>query len=186
METQKTINVVNGVNLDVLLTTIGKIQEDPELAKCHFHIKNNWRKGTHNRSLISSFYGAKQENQHEPPFELNSDEPKILAGDDQAPNPVEHLLNALAGCVTTSMAAHAAVRGIEVQEIESELEGDIDVQGFLGLSPDVPRELTEIRMNVKVKTDPQNIGKLQELAEFSPVYNTLLKGIKVNLKVEPK
>ena len=186
METQKTLNIINGVNLDILQATIGNIQDDPELAKCRFHIKNKWIKGTQNRSIVSSFYGAKQEIEHEPPFELKSDEPKILAGKDEAPNPVENLLNALAGCVTTGMVAHAAVRGIDIHEVESELEGDIDVQGFLGISPDVPRELTEIRMKVKVKANPRDIEKLQELAEFSPIYNTLLKGVKVDLKVEPK
>jgi len=186
MEAQKTINMVNGVNLDVLQTTINNIQQDPELAKCRFHITNKWISGTHNRSLASSFYGAKQEIQHESTLELNSDEPTILAGNDKAPNPVEHLLNSLAGCITTGMVAHAAVRGIEIQELESELEGDIDIRGFLGLEPDVPRELTEIRIKVKVKADPENIEKLRELAEFSPIYNTLTKGVKVDMQIEPK
>ena len=186
MEAQKTINEINGVDLDVLKATISNIQKDPELAKCKFHIKNKWINGTHNRSLVNSFFGAKQEIEHEETFELDSDEPLILAGHDQSPNPVEHLLNALAACVTTGMAAHAAVRGIEIDEIESELEGDIDIQGFLGLSNDVPRELTDIRIKLKVKADPKNIKKLRELAEFSPIYNTLLKGVNVDLQVEPK
>ena len=82
METQKTINTVNGVNLDVLQTTINNIQQDPYLAKCRFHITNKWLSGAYNRSLISSFYGAKQEIPHEATLELNSDEPKILAGND--------------------------------------------------------------------------------------------------------
>ena len=84
------------------------------------------------------------------------------------------------------MVAHAAVRGIEIQELESELEGDIDIRGFLGLEPDVPKELTEIRVKVKVKADPENIEKLRELAEFSPIYHTLTKGVKVDLQIEPK
>ena len=172
MEAQKTLNIVNGVNLDVLLSTIENIQQDPELAKCKFHIKNKWISGSRNKSSIKSFYGAKQEIEHEPPLSLESDEPRILAGNDSAPNPVEHLLNALAACVTTGIVAHAAVRGIRIEELESELEGDIDVQGFLGLSPDVPRELTEIRINLKAKADPEDFDKLRELAEFSPIYQT--------------
>ena len=127
METQKTINMINGVDVEVLQSTINNIQQDPDLAKCKFHIKNKWINGTQNRSLVSSFFGAKQEIEHPQTHELNSDEPTILAGYDQAPNPVEHLLNALAACVTTGMVAHAAVRGIQIKELESELVGDIDV-----------------------------------------------------------
>ena len=184
MEAQKTLKIVNGVNLDTLLTTIKHIQEDPELAKCKFHITNKWISGTHSESTVESFYGAKQEISHESTFNLDSDEPKILAGSDIGPNAAEHLLNALGACITTGLVAHAAVRGIHIEELESEIEGDIDIRGFLGLSPDVPKELTEIRIKVKAKTDPHNIEQLRELAEFSPVYHTLMKGVNVKLDVE--
>ena len=186
MEAQKTLNILNGIDLDVLTATLNQIKKDPELAKCKFHIKNKWINGTQSKSTVKGFYGAKQEIEHENTFHLVADEPAILAGYDQAPNAAEHLLNALATCVTTGIVAHAAVRGIHIEELESELEGDIDIQGFLGLSPDVPKELTEIRMKLKVKTDPQNIEKLRELAEFSPVYQTLMKGVNVDLQLEPK
>jgi len=88
--------------------------------------------------------------------------------------------------VTTSMVAHAAVRGIYIEELESELEGDIDLRGFLGLDADVPKGYTNIRVTYKVKTDVDNLSKLKKLAEFSPVYNTLTHGTKVDIQVEPK
>lgn len=131
-------------------------------------------------------YGAKQELAHKQKFELHADEPPILAGQDHGANPVEHLLHALASCVTTSMVAHAAVRGIEIQELESELEGDIDLRGFLGLASDVPKGYTEIRVKFMVKTDEQNLERLKSLAAFSPVYNSLINGVKVDIQVEPK
>jgi len=186
MATQTTINEVNGVDLDVLQTTVKNIQKDPDLAKCRFHIRNEWLVGNHNRSTITSFYGCKQENEHAQTFTLDADEPPVLAGHDQAPNPAEHLLNALAGCVTTGMVAHAAVRGIHIHELESEIEGDLDLRGFLGISQDVPRGFTNIRMKFKVKADTDNMEKLRSLAEYSPVYNTLIYGTKVDIKVEPK
>jgi uncharacterized OsmC-like protein len=186
MATQTTIHEVNGINMDVLQTTIHNIQNDPELAKCRFHVRNQWLKGNHNRTTITSFYGAKQENEHAQSFQLDADEPPVLAGQDQAPNPVEHLLNALAGCVTTSMVAHAAVRGIHIHELESEIEGDIDLRGFLGISPDVPKGYTNIRMKFKVKADTDNMEKLKSLAEYSPVYNTLIHGTNVDIQIEPK
>jgi len=186
MEAQQTINTVNGVDVDVLKTTVSNIQQDPDLAKCRFHIRNKWIDGNHNRSTISSFYGAKQENAHSQTFELDADEPPVLAGNDEAPNPVEHLLNALAACVTTGIVAHSAVRGIEIEELESEVEGDLDLRGFLGISPDVPKGYTDIRVRFKVKTDAKNMKRLKSLAEYSPVYNTLKNGVNVDIQIEPK
>ncbi|MBN1490631.1 MAG: OsmC family protein, partial [Phycisphaerae bacterium] len=118
--------------------------------------------------------------------ELHADEPPMLAGGDVGANPVEHLLNALAACVTTGIVAHAAVRGIHIEELESELEGDIDLRGFLGLANDVPKGYTNIRVKFRVKTDPANLPKLKRLAEFSPVYNTLTGGTHVDIEIEPK
>ena len=117
-------------------------------------------------------------------FELHADEPPILAGGDEAANPVEQLLNALASCVTTSIVAHAAVRGIEIEALESELEGDIDLRGFFGIDPDVPRGYTEIRLKYKVKTAPENLEELKSLAEMSPVYNTLTQGTRVDIEIQ--
>jgi uncharacterized OsmC-like protein len=140
----------------------------------------------HNRTRITGFSSAKQEMTHQQSFELHADEPPVLAGDDQAPNPVEHLLNALAGCMTTSMVAHAAVRGIHIEELESELEGDLDLRGFLGLSDDVPRGYTNIRVKFRVKADTDNMERLRRLTEYSPVFNTITQGVRVDVSVEPK
>jgi uncharacterized OsmC-like protein len=88
--------------------------------------------------VVSDIFGAKQQMRHAQTFELHADEPPILAGQDQGANPVEHLLHALASCVTTGIVAHAAVKGIHIEELESELEGDLDLNGFLGLDPETP------------------------------------------------
>ena len=186
MAEQKTINLVNGIDIDVLQNTVNAIQEEPELGKCRFDVTNKWLGANHNCTTVSSFYGAKQEIEHKQPFQLHADEPPILAGQDQGANPVEHLLNALASCVTTSLVAHAAVRGIHIEEVESEIEGDIDLQGFLGLSKDVPKGYTDIRIKFKVKTDEENTERLKRLAEYSPVYNTLIHGTNVDIEIEPK
>jgi uncharacterized OsmC-like protein len=186
MDEQKTINTVNGIDMDVLQSTVNAIQEDPELARCKFHVTNKWLGANHNCTTINSFYGAKQEIDHKQSFELHADEPPMLAGQDQGANPVEHLLNALAACVTTSMVDHAAVRGIHLEEVESEIEGDIDLQGFLGLSRDVPKGYTDIRVKFKVKSDVDNMERLKRLAEYSPVYNTLVSGVNVDIQVEPQ
>ena len=75
---------------------------------------------------------------------------------------------------------------LRLTELESELEGDIDLRGFLGLDPQVPKGYTNIRVMFKVKTDPDNVEKLKRLAAFSPVYNTLIQGTQVDIQIEPK
>ena len=177
---------VNGVNLDILKGTVNAIQEDSDLGICHFRATNQWVDGAHNRSTVTGFYGAKQEIAHKQTFTMVADEPAILAGNDDGANPVEHLLHALASCLTTSMVAHAAVRGIDIQEVESELEGDIDLNGFLGLNTETPKGFTRIRTNFRVKAAAEDIDTLKSLALFSPVMNTLISGVPVEVNVSSK
>ena len=177
---------VNGIQLETLQGTVHAIGQEPELGQCRFRARNTWLGGNHNRTTITGFYGAKQDIAHKQQFELHADEPPILAGGDEGANPVEHLLNALAACVTTSMVAHAAVRGIHIDELESELEGDIDLRGFLGLSNDVPKGFTNIRVNFKVTSDVGNLERLKRLAAYSPVLNTITQGADVDIQVQEK
>jgi uncharacterized OsmC-like protein len=186
MATELKANHINGIDLNVLGETVNALKKEPELGKCKFRARNKWIDANHSCTTISDFFGAKQEMRHKQEFKLHADEPPILAGQDQGANPVEHLLNALAGCVTTSLVAHAAVKGIQIEELESELEGDLDLNGFLGLNPDVPKGYTNIRIKFRVKTDAENLKLLKRLSEFSPVYNTLIHGTKVDIDIESK
>jgi uncharacterized OsmC-like protein len=176
--------IVNGIHMETLQGTVHAIEQEPDLGKCKFRARNQWLGGNHNCTTITGFYGARQEIPHKQSFQLHADEPPILAGGDDGANPVEHLLNALAACVTTSMVAHAAVRGIHIEALESELEGDIDLRGFLGLSDEVPKGFTEIRVRFKVKADVDNMERLKRLTGYSPVFNTLTQGTKVDIQVE--
>jgi uncharacterized OsmC-like protein len=183
-DTAATSRVMNGVNLDTLMGTVNAIQADPELGACRFRASNTWLAGNHNRSTVKGFYGARQEMAHKKTFTMDADEPAILAGNDDGANPVEHLLHALASCLTTSMVAHAAVRGIRIESLESELEGDLDLRGFLGLDESVPKGYTAIRAKFRVKADPKDMDRIRELAKFSPVFNTLTQGTRVEVSVE--
>ncbi|NIP15322.1 MAG: OsmC family peroxiredoxin [Pseudomonadales bacterium] len=166
--------------------TVNAIKDDPELGACRFRARNTWLGGNHNRSTVTGFHGARQEIAHKQTFTMDADEPAILAGEDEGANPVEHLLHALASCLTTSMVAHAAVRGIEIDELESELEGDIDLRGFLGLNPNVPKGYTDIRARFRVKARPEDLDRIRELAKFSPVFNTITRGARVTVDVDLK
>jgi len=118
------------------------------------------------------------------PFVLKADEPGVLLGRDEAANPVEHLLHALAACLTTSMVYHAAARGIQIEEAGSWFEGDTDLQGFLGLDKNVRTGCQEIRVNFKIKADVPD-ERLQEIVGlgtgYSPVFDSLTRGVPVSV-----
>jgi uncharacterized OsmC-like protein len=179
-------SVVNGVDVNVLGGTVEAVKENSDLAKCKFRLRNTWVQGGHNRSTVGDFYGACQENSHQATFELDADEPPVLAGTDLAPNPVEHLLHALAGCLTSTLIYHAAIRGIQIDELECDLEGDLDLRGFLGLSKGVRKGYQNIRVTFRVKTDSDQLEKLKALSKLSPVFDVTSNGTQVDVEIEQK
>lgn len=178
--------ILNGLDIGALENSVNTLKEKPGLAKFRFHLTNHWIDGGHNRSTINGFYGLNQENKHLRTFELDADEPPMLAGEDMGANPVEHLLNALAACMTTTLVYHAALRNIRIDELECELEGDIDLRGFLGLSNDVRNGYENIRVTFKVKTEEKNLDRLKALSKLSPVFDVTTKGTNVDVKIERK
>lgn len=178
--------MLNGVDVAYVEETIEALAENPELAEFKFRLSNKWVNGGHNHSTVGNFYGVKQEHSHQTKFEWDADEPELLAGRDIGPNPVEHLLNALAACLTTTMVYHAAARGIKIEELESQLEGDIDLRGFLGISDEVRRGYQNIRVKFKVKTDAENIERLKALSKLSPVFDVTSNGTNVDVQIEAK
>lgn len=175
---------LNGVDIGAVQKTAAALNENPQLAAFKFRLRNKWFDCGHNRSIITDFHGANQDIPHLQPFELHSDEPPTLAGKDQGANPVEHLLNALAACITTTMVYHAALRGIRIEKLESELEGDIDLRGFLGISDEVRRGYQKIRAKFKVKTEEPDLDRLKSLCKLSPVYDVVSRGTDVEVTVE--
>ena len=178
---------INGVDVDKLFGTIDAIKKTPVIATFKFRASNKWLDGGHNRTTINNYYGTQQEHERKKPFVLEADEPPILLGNDQGPNPVEYALTALAACVTSSIVYHAAAKGIRLNSVESRLEGDIDLQGFLGLSKEVPRGYKEIRMFFKIDADAPD-EKLEEIVQlgptYSPVYDTITRAVPVKVKLE--
>ena len=180
----QTKNIINGVDVDALGASIEAFEADPSLAAFRFQLTNRWIGGGHNRSVIKGFYAVGEEDtERVEPFILDAGEPPVLLGQDTGANPVEHLLHALIGCLTTSITYHAAARGIELRKLTSEVEGDIDLRGFLGLSDDVPKGYKEIR--VKFRADSDGDGEtLRTCAGFSPVYAMVSKALPVILEIE--
>ena len=178
--------LINGVNVKDIENMVNAIKDDPAIARFKFRLTNTWIDGGFNKASVGRFYGAKQEHSHLKIFTFDADEPPALAGKDRGANPVEHLLASLAACLTTTLVYHAAIRGITIDELESSLEGDIDLRGFLGLSNEVRRGYQNIRVNFKVKTDEGNIEKLKALSKLSPVFDVTTNGTKVDVQIERK
>ena len=184
---KKFATFVNGVAVDDLFTTIDAIKATPSIAKFKFRIRNQWDGGARNVSIADNFDGANQKLSHPKAFVLEADEPGVLLGKDAAANPVEYLLHALAACLTTSMVYHAAARGIQIEEVESSLEGDIDLHGFLELDKNVRKGYQGIRVNFKIKADVPDT-QLQEIVQLgpghSPVFDSLTNGVPVSVTAE--
>jgi uncharacterized OsmC-like protein len=183
----KVTTAVNGVNLTRLTDTIEAVKATPEVARFRFRIQNRWIGGGQNRSKVQQFSAGGKEIQHKTDLTLEADEPEVLLGTDNGANPVEHLLHALASCVTTSMIYHAAARGIAVELVESLLEGDLDLRGFLGLASDVRKGYQQIRLTLKIKADvtDQEFRDLVSLGpNFSPVFDSITKGVPVSVSTE--
>ena len=176
--------LVNGVNLTQLAENIRAIRKQPRLADFKFRAHNRWVDGGHNETRIQDYYGTGQElYSRQEPFVLSADEPPVLLGEDHGVNPVEYLLTALTSCMTTALVYHAASRGLKLESVESELEGDIDLHGFLDLDPKVRKGYTEIRVRMKVKGDGDP-ATLSECAQKSPVLDVVRRGTNVRISVE--
>jgi uncharacterized OsmC-like protein len=179
--------IVNGVNVDDLFGTIDAIKDQPTIAKFKFRANNKWFNGGHNRTTIKDFYGACQTHEHKSPFVFDADEPPVLLGEDQGANPVEYALTALAACVTTALVYHAAARGIQLEEVESRLEGDLDLHGFLGMDDNVRRGYEGVRLTFKIKADATE-EELEEICKlgptYSPVFDIFTNKVPVSVQLE--
>lgn len=174
---------INGVDVTALMDTIKAVKANAEIAKFNFRLRNRWLGGEKNRSEIGSFTGACAEQRVGVSFVHDNGEHQVLLGEDQAPNPVEWLLHALIGCMTTTTAYHAAARGVAVEAIESEIDGDLDLRGFLGLSDTVRKGYSAIRVKMRVKTKA-SAETIRTLTQMSPVFDVVSRSVPVSVSVE--
>jgi uncharacterized OsmC-like protein len=176
----------NGVDVAKLFATLDAVKAHPEAASFRFGVTNRWISGTHNRNEISSFYGVGAEQQHESTFAIEADHPAVLVGGDAAPTPAELLLAALASCLTSGLGNIAAVRKINLESVESRVEGDIDLRGILGLSDEVRNGFSQIRVSFRVRGDasPEALRQLvQQAVARSAVYDVLTHGVPISVDV---
>lgn len=179
-------DVINGVSRDGLFKVIDTVTADGALAQFNFRIENQWVDGGLNRSTVRDFSGAGEEFAHATAFEIYNDEPAVLLSGDKAPNPVENLLHALAGCLTTTIVYHAAARGIKIDAVRTRFDGDIDVRGLLGISKACRNGYREIRVTFDIEGDLSLAQKRELMAmgpEYSPVFDVVSNGTPVRCRL---
>ena len=183
---EETVMQTNGLDMEALVGTVEAVRQDPSLGNFEFRATNQWINGGENRSRIKEFYGAGSEDESRTEaFEFTNGEPPVLLGNNEGANPVEFLLHALAGCVTTTTVLHAAARGIQIESLSTELVGKIDVQGLLALddSVQVGYEQIQIKMDIKADCSDEELDELLAFAkDHSPVCNTICRPVPVTVQ----
>jgi uncharacterized OsmC-like protein len=176
----------NGVDVPALFATLDAVKDTPDIAKFQFRATNRWVSGTHSRSTIHGFYGAMQEMDHTEPRSYDADHPAVLVGADNGPTPVEFLLHSLAACLTAGIANIAAARGVDLIEVSSTVEGDIDLMGLLGLDPEVRNGFQQIRVSFTMRgADADALRRIVEQSRArSAVFDIITNGVPVSIEVD--
>ncbi|HEV8163959.1 MAG TPA: OsmC family protein [Actinomycetota bacterium] len=177
----------NGVDTATLFATLDAVKQAPAAARFQFRAHNQWQSGTHNRSTISDYFGVGEERSHERTFIFDADHPAVLVGQDNGPTPVEFVLHALAACLTAGLANIAAARKVRLTEVRSTVSGDIDLNGILGLDPEVRNGYQQITVRFTIKGDAP-AEKLRELLDQSrarsAVYDVITNGVPITIEVD--
>jgi uncharacterized OsmC-like protein len=177
----------NGVDTSTLFATLDAVKQAPAAAQFQFRAHNEWMNGTHSRSTISDFFGVGEERQHERTFVFGADHPAVLVGHDNGPTPVEFVLHALAACLTAGLANIAAARKVTLTEVRSTVSGDIDLNGILGLDPEVRNgyQQIDVRFKVKGNASPEVLRELVEQSRSrSAVYDIISNRVPVSIEVD--
>jgi uncharacterized OsmC-like protein len=177
----------NGVDTATLFATLDAVKAAPTAATFQFRAHNEWVNGTHNRSTINDYFGVGEERTHERSFTFDADHPAVLVGRDNGPTPVEFVLHALAACLTAGLANIAAARGIRLSQVQSTVSGDIDLNGILGLDPEVRNgyERIAVRFTVKGDAAPEKLRELVEQSRArSAVFDIITNRVPVTIDVE--
>ena len=184
--TMNVTTIVNGVDLDRLSGTINAVTADPALARFQFRARNHWIDGGHSRTTIKGFYGAGQEDAtRTQPFTVDADEPPVLLGENRAPNAGEFVLHALAACLSGTIVYHAAARGIALDGLETTIQGDLDLRGFLGLDSSVRPGYEQIQVTITAAGDfdDNQLAELASLIRYSPVRDIVSNPVPVAIDV---
>jgi uncharacterized OsmC-like protein len=151
--------IVNGINVDDLFALIDGVKREPARGKTNWHVTTTWQGQARSRAEIQSYeIGGEQVPRR---FSIDIDEPRELGGSNSFANPQEHLIAALNACMTVGYVAQCAVRGITLESLAIETNGEIDLRGFLGIDPAVPQGYENLSYTVRIKGN----GTKEQFAE---------------------
>jgi uncharacterized OsmC-like protein len=178
--------VDNGVNVEALLEAREALTATPEGAQFQWRATNTWKNGTHSNSSIERFFGLGEEQQHKTTFSFDADHPEIFASEDIGPTPVEFVLVALASCLTAGVAAVAQNREIQLRSVSATLEGEMDIQGILGIDSDVRNGFSSIKVTYDIDADasPEDIqAVVAQSQKRSAVYDIITNPTNITVEV---
>lgn len=180
-------SVLNGLDVGLMGKTIQVIQENPALAQFQFRATTQWISGAHVQSRIQGFHGVGHDDtSRSTPFLIEGDEPSVLLGTNQGANAVELLLAGLSSCLAVGLAYTAAARGITLEALRLDISGDIDLQGFLGLSESVRAgcQMIDVRCHLKSSASDSDLAEmLEHVQKTSPVLDMVRYPTPVHVKL---
>jgi uncharacterized OsmC-like protein len=178
--------VNNGVNVEALLGAREALTETPEGARFEWRATSEWQNGTHSSSVVEGFFGLGEEQRHRTRYAFDADHPEIFASEDNGAAPVEYVLVGLASCLTAGIAAVAQNRQIQLNRVSATLEGEMDVQGILGIDSDVRNGFSGIKVTYDIDADatPDEIRAIVEQSQKrSAVYDVITNPTNVSVEV---
>jgi uncharacterized OsmC-like protein len=153
MQTATPTSIDNGVNVTALLDAREALTQAPEAARFTWRAHCDWVRGTHSQIAVEDFHGLGETQRHQRRFTFEVDHPEVFAAEDQGPTPVEYVLVGLAGCLTAGIAAVAQNRGIQLRSVRASVEGSMDIQGILGMDPEVRNGFDDVRVSYEIDAD---------------------------------
>jgi uncharacterized OsmC-like protein len=178
--------VDNGVNVQALLEARDALSAAPEAAQFQWRASCEWVNGTHSHSTVEQFFGLGGDQKHKTTFSFDADHPEIFASEDNGATPVEYVLVGLASCLTAGVAAVAQHRGIQLRKVSATLEGEMDVQGILGIDADVRNGFSGIKVTYNIDADatPEELKALvAQSQKRSAVYDIVTNPTNVTVEV---
>ena len=185
MNDEKNIYEFNGINTQILNTAFESMRNFPERAKVTFSAKSEWNGGFSVTTTSKDFRMGGQNIERNTEYKMQYDYPNQFSGKGRGPTVCEACMGALGACLTQTIVAHATSRGIQIDSIDIDVEGDVDLRGFTGISNDVRPGAQQFRVNMNIKSNNASKEQINELYEigkrFSPAFDTITNGTSVVL-----
>lgn len=185
MQATITQQELNGINTAALRGAMDVISDRPSEGLARFEVATRWTGGTRSETRVSAWAlgGVRKERD----FTLFSDEPTELCGTATAPNPQEILMAGLNACMMVGYVAVCALKGIELEAVSIETEGELDLRGFLGLDPDIKPGYDEVRYRVCIRGNgtPEQFEEVHQIVQAtSPNFWNVSRAVRLVPELE--